>query len=129
MPASETHGLIMQELVRRSNEDSRRLRTIEQRVDSMEARLVALEDTLLDRTKKMNSKFAELDTTIKIASDELLMVKTTLERISRQMSSFARKQDLKEIEHMFDLLSPIRQEFVTKEQLDEELKQRDEVIR
>ena len=128
MPA-ETQGLIMQELVRRSNEDSRRLRTIEQRLDGMEARLVALEDSLLEKTKKMNSKVAELESSIRLVSDEMLMVKTSLDRITRQLSTFARKQDLKEIEHMFELLNPIRQEFITKDQLDEELKQRDEIVR
>ncbi|GEM_PF-3288534 len=125
----ETQGLIMQELVRRSNEDTRRLRTIEQRLDGMEARLVALEDSMLDKTKKMNSKVADIEVSIRLVSDEMLMVKTNLERITRQMSTFARKQDLKEIEHMFELLNPIRQEFVTKDQLDEELKQRDEIVR
>ncbi|MBI4162151.1 MAG: hypothetical protein HY513_00580 [Candidatus Aenigmarchaeota archaeon] len=125
----ETQGLIMQELVRRSNEDTRRLRTIEQRLDGMEARLVALEDTMLDKTKKMNLKAAELEASLRLVSDEMLMVKTNMERITRQLPTFARKQDLKEIEHMFELLNPIRQEFITKDQLDEELKQRDEVIR
>ena len=119
---SETQGLIMQELVRRSNEDTRRLRAIEQRLEGVEARLIALEDSTLEKIKKTNAKFAELETSIKIASDDIIQMKNMLEKMSRQLSTFARKQDLKEIEHMLDLISPIREEFVTKDELEDELR-------
>jgi len=49
-------------------------------------------------------------------------MKNMLEKMSRQLSTFARKQDLKEIEHMLDLISPIREEFVTKDELEDELR-------
>ena len=124
MPASENQGLIMQELVRRSNEDTRRLRAIEQRVDGIEARLMTLEDGTLEKIKKTNMKFAELDATIKFVSDELVQLKTYMEKMTRQMATFARKQDLKEIEHMLELINPIREEFLTKDQLEEELEER-----
>lgn len=120
----ETQGLIMQELVRRSNEDTRRLRAIEQRLEGVETRLIAMEDSTLEKIKKSNAKFAELETSIKTASDEIIQMKNLLEKMSRQLSTFARKQDLKEIEHMLDLISPIREEFVTKDELEEELKTR-----
>ena len=120
----ETQGLIMQELVRRSNEDTRRLRGIEQRLDGIESRLIALEDGTLDKLKKTNIKFAELETIIRNASDDIIQIKNMLEKMSRQLLTFARKQDLKEIEHMLDLISPIREEFLTKDQLEEELHER-----
>ncbi|HLD85773.1 MAG TPA: hypothetical protein VI968_04410 [archaeon] len=120
----ETQGLIMQELVRRSNEDTRRLRAIEQRLEGVETRLIALEDSTLEKLKKSNTKFAELEASIKMASDDVIQMKNMLEKMSRQLSTFARKQDLKEIEHMLDLISPIREEFVTKDELEDELKAR-----
>ena len=118
----ETQGLIMQELVRRSNEDTRRLRAIEQRLEGVETRLIALEDSTLEKLKKSNTKFAELEASIKMASDDVIQMKNMLEKMSRQLSTFARKQDLKEIEHMLDLISPIREEFVTKDELEDELR-------
>ena len=115
------YNVIVQELVRRSNEDSRRLRAVEQRLDSMENRLSNSESTAIERTKKMNSKFAELDVTIRSLTDELTKLNASLDKLNKQAIKFARKQDLKEMERMLDLISPIKQEFVTKEQLEEEL--------
>jgi septal ring factor EnvC (AmiA/AmiB activator) len=114
--------MIMQELVRRSNEDTRRLRSIEQRLDAIESRLSSMEQAQLDRSKKANAKFAEHDVSLKSLSDELEKIKNSLDKISRQITDFARKRDLKEIEKMFELISPIREEFVTKDELEEELK-------
>lgn len=116
------YSVIMQELVRRSNEDSRRLRALEQRLDAMENRLNTTENTSIERVKKMNGKFTELDVTVRSLTDELTKLNGNLEKLNKQAIKFARKQDLKEIERMLDLISPIKQEFVTKEQLEEELK-------
>ena len=116
------YNVIVQELVRRSNEDSRRLRAVEQRLDAMENRLNITENAAIERTKKMNLKFVELDTTIRSLTDELTKLNGNLEKLNKQAIKFARKQDLKEIERMLDLISPIKQEFVTKQELEEELK-------
>jgi len=118
------YSVIMQELVRRSNEDSRRMRAMEQRLDAMENRLNTSENANIDKAKKMNSKFAELDLAVRSLTDELTKLNGNLEKLNKQALKFARKQDLKEIERMLDLISPIRQEFVTKQELEEELKSR-----
>ena len=122
MPDPTNVNVIMQELVRRSNEDSRRLRSLEQRLDGIENRINNFENGMLDRNKKVNQKFAELDLSMKTVGEEMMKLSAGIEKINKQVSKFARKQDLKEIERMLDLISPIRQEFVTKDQLEEELK-------
>ncbi|MBS3050526.1 MAG: hypothetical protein J4400_00040 [Candidatus Aenigmarchaeota archaeon] len=122
MPDPTNVNVIMQELVRRSNEDSRRLRGLEQRLDAIENRINNFENSSLDRNKKVNLKFAEMDLSIKTLTEELMKVNGGLEKINKQVNKFARKQDLKEIERMLDLISPLKQEFVTKDQLEEELK-------
>ena len=114
-------SVIVQELVRRSNEDARRLRALEQRLDAMESRINSFENNNIDRVKKNNSKFAELDVSVRSINDELMKMANNLDKINRQIVKFARKQDLKEIERMLDLISPIKQEFVTKEGLKEEI--------
>jgi chromosome segregation ATPase len=115
--------VIMQELVRRSNEDARRLRAVEQRIDAMESRINSFESANIDRVKKTNSRFAELDVSLRTINDQLLKIENNLDKINRQIAKFARKQDLKEIERMLDLISPIRQEFVTKGELKQEIEE------
>ena len=114
---NKTH-LILQELVRRTNDELMRLRNIEDRVSSLEERLGVLEDTSLERTKKFNEKFAEFDVAIKDMADETARIKNIIEKVSKQLNNVALKRDVKELERMFDLLSPIREEYVTKEELE-----------
>ncbi|HLD38769.1 MAG TPA: hypothetical protein VJB05_00470 [archaeon] len=122
MPDPTNYNVIMQELVRRSNEDTRRLRSLEQRLDAIENRINTFESTTLEKNKKANTKFAELDLSLKGLGDEIAKLIGSIDKINKQVNKFARKQDLKEIERMLDLISPIRQEYVTKDQLEEELR-------
>jgi len=119
----DNNPVVMQELVRRSNEDARRLRAMEQRLDSLETRTSSAENMAMDRTKKLNAKIAELEVALKSANDELIKMTNNLDKINRQIVKFARKQDLKEIEHMLDLISPLRQEFVTRQDMKEEVEE------
>lgn len=123
MPQHESYQMIIQELVRRSNEEARRLRSLEQRMDALEARTASLEENVIEKMKKASSKFTDFDVALKSLTDELAMLKNSLERVNKQINKFARKRDIKEIEKMFELLSPIRQEFVTQQQMEEELEE------
>ncbi|MFH0949321.1 MAG: hypothetical protein V1802_02430 [Candidatus Aenigmatarchaeota archaeon] len=120
MPAQdEKFQIILQELVRRTNDGVRRLRGIEQRVQAVESRLNSLEESGLARIKKINEKFTESDIQTRNINDEMMKIKNSLEKITRQLSTVAYKKDIKEIENMFDLLSPVKQEFVTRDELKE----------
>jgi len=123
MPREEDRStIILQELVRRSNDESRRLRELEQRVQAIEERTASLEETNLNRIKKINSKLFDVDKSIRDMGIDITNLINNIEKINKQISTFARRRDIKEVEKMFELLSPIRQEFVTKEELEKELR-------
>ncbi len=109
MPTREVFSAaVLQELVRRSNEDSRKLRSYEQRLQIIENRLASLEENSIKGLKNQTIKVSEIEKTITGANDELLRLKNTLEKMNRSLTGFASKKDIKEIEHMFELLSPLR---------------------
>ena len=120
---------ILQEMLRRSNSEITRLRELEQRLDSIEGRVATIEEVSLARMEKSNERFVYLDSTLRNINDDMLRLKNNLEKINRQINKFARKRDIKEIEKMFELLSPLKQEFVTKGELKEEVKEIEEEIR
>lgn len=115
----EKFQIILQELVRRTNDFNSRVRGIEQRVQSLEDRTNMIEESSIDRTKKMNDKFLEIEARFRNMNDDLMLMKNNLEKINRQISKFAMKKDVKEVEKMFEILSPIRNEFVTEEEFHE----------
>ena len=109
MVKETNYQVIISELVRRSNEDSQRLRGIEQRLQAVENRLASLEESGIERMKKINIKLAEADIKFRNIENDIIYLKNSMEKISRQISSFARRKDIKEIEKMFELLSPMRE--------------------
>ena len=123
MPTTpENFQIILQELVRRSNEESRRMRQIEQRLDAIEDKLNVLVEGTNERAKRTNTKIVDSEVMLKNLSNDLANANANIERITKSMAKFAQKRDLKEIERMLDLISPLKQEFVTKDELEEELK-------
>lgn len=117
-PQENRMQMILQELVRRTNDHARRLRSAEDKVQTIEDRLNSTEENIIDKTKKMNERFADIEATLKNISDELTKLKNSSERINKQAADFARKRDIKELERMFELLNPIRQEFITRDELE-----------
>jgi len=115
MAEKENYQVIISELVRRSNEDARRLRIVEQRMDAIETRLASIEDSFLDKAKKNHLKFTELDESIRRLNEEMITLKNTLDKINKQIGSFARKRDLMEIERMLDLLGPQTEDVIPME--------------
>ena len=115
MVKETNYQVIISELVRRSNEDTRRLRALEQRMDALDTRLASIEDVSLDKTKKSHMHFAQLDEATKRLGEEMITIKNTLDKINKQITNFARKRDIKEIEHMLDLISPQTEEVIAME--------------
>ncbi len=115
----EKFQIILQELVRRTNDFNSRVRGIEQRVQSLEERTNSIEESNIEKTKKINDKFLDNEARFRSINDELIMMRNTLEKINRQITKFAMKKDVKEVEKMFEILSPIRNEFVTEEEFRE----------
>ena len=121
MPEDNRLQMVIQELVRRSNDEGRRLRSLEQRVQALESKTNSVEDMFLTKIKKIENRFSTVESNIRRVSDDITKLINNFDRINKQINKFARKTDVKELERMFDLLSPIRQEFVTKEELEKEL--------
>lgn len=124
MIESKRLELILQELIRRANRSDRRLRIIEQRTQALESRTGSIEDINFKQNKDIKKRIIDMEFTIKSFSDRIIKIENDINRISEQLKGFAKKNEVKEIESMFDLLNPIKQDFVTKKELEEILKRR-----
>ncbi|MBI3190284.1 hypothetical protein HYZ41_01120 [archaeon] len=107
---TENYQVILQELVRRSNEEVRRLRSLEQRMDAIEDKVNILIQGTSERTKKTNTKFAETDVSLRTVENDIINIKMAIEKLNKQLVKFVQKRDLKEMEHMIDLISPVSEE-------------------
>ncbi len=119
MAREEKISLILQELVRRSNEESRRLRSLEQRLFSIDSRIKSLESSTTLYSRKTSEKLTSFEASIKLQEEISMKLRATIDKLSKQADKYARKSDIKEMEKMFDLLSPVAQQFATRKDLDE----------
>jgi len=105
MPEDKSQ-LILQELVRRSNDEIRRLRELEQRIQAIESRFISLENSVLEKTKRYEKKIVELDVAVKNFSDDMERITGQIDKINKQLGRMASKREIKEIEKMLELLTP-----------------------
>jgi len=107
MPRPEASiGLVVQELVRRSNEEGRRVRDLEQRVETLEGRLTSIEQLILERFKKSDQRATAIETSLKAVDETLLKLRAAVDKISKQLEKTATKTEVKELERAFELIQP-----------------------
>ena len=116
---------VLTELVRRENESSRRLRALEERSSLTEMRASTLQDSLLKMieerklfNEKINERLTNIETTILRIDNELMKINKNLEKM-------AKKTELKELENMLSFFNPIKTNFVTKEEVERMLEERE----
>lgn len=122
MAESKKIELILQELIRRTNRSERRLRIIEQRTQALESRLSSAEDANFKQGKDIKKEVIDLDINVKTFNDRLTKLESDMNKVSEQTRNFAKRSEIKEVEAMFELLNPIKQDFVTRKELQEILK-------
>jgi uncharacterized protein (DUF342 family) len=125
--------LILQELIRRANRTDRRLRILEQRTQALETRLSSLEDSNFKQNKEIKKRFIDLEVVLRNINEKLIMIESEVNRISNEIKQLAKKSEVKELEALFSLFSPLENEFVTRKEIreivKEELKKEREMIR
>ncbi len=106
------------ELVKRVNDETRRIRLVEQSVDRFGADIDNLESTISAQNVEFKTQIDSLAKQIKSLSDRLLVLENTAARIEKELAKRATKSELKQIESYINLVSPITAKFVTKEEME-----------
>lgn len=122
MAETKQIDLILQELIRRANRSDRRLRVIEQRTQAMETRLSSAEDSNFKQSKEIKKGLMEIEITLRTVGDRILKMESDMSKINEQTKNFAKRNEIKEIETMFELLNPLKQEYVTRKELSEAIR-------
>lgn len=106
--------VLASELVKRMNEDTRRIRVVEQREDRIEMNLSSLEEAMDERVTEIKSNLDKLSSEIKTISDRLIILESEISKIVKDLSKKATRSDVKELESYISLMNPISSTFVAK---------------
>lgn len=123
MAVDKRTEMIIQEIVRRINRTDDRLRILEQRVKVIDSSLSSLESSNIKQSNEVKDKIINIETKIKMISEKLDKIENLVEKINENLKNYAKRSDIKEIEEMFSLLNPIKNEFVTRKELLEILRE------
>ncbi len=106
------------ELVKRMNEDTRRIRIIEQRVDRLENSIESIQENSLTQLNDLKLALEKINNKIVSVSDKLMNIEGEILRLSKEISKTATKRELKQMETFIDLINPITAKFATKDEVE-----------
>ncbi|NCN39109.1 MAG: hypothetical protein COY38_03160 [Candidatus Aenigmarchaeota archaeon CG_4_10_14_0_8_um_filter_37_24] len=102
------------EVVRITNDNTRRIRILEQSLDSARTRISSLEERMIDEMGDIKKWMDQLSLDIKEISKELKEIRSELLRVNKDLEKTARKTEVKELESLLDLYDPIKSHFITR---------------
>lgn len=120
-PPQEAYGT---EVVRRINDNTRRIRVLEQRLDIIDSRIKGMEERIIDETGVLKKGFDQLALDIKEVSKELKELRGEFLKINQNLEKTAKKHEIKELESLVELYNPIKSKFITRDELERILEEK-----
>lgn len=115
---------IAAELINRVNENIRRLRVLENRVKSLDNRINSVEQNSLVQSKNFQKALSERDLKITSLEENSRKTEMTVKEILKQLKFVATKTHVEELKHLVDIYNPLKSKFVTKEELENIMKEK-----
>jgi len=106
------------EIANMVNVNTRRIRTLEQRLILTERRISALEEKIIEEIDNLRKNFEKIFIDIKAVTENLSQIRTEILTINKNLDKSARKSEVKELESLLDLYSPIKSKFATREEVE-----------
>jgi archaellum component FlaC len=112
------------ELVKRMNEDSRRIRLLEQRNEKIESGFNSLQETILIQMDGLKVKLERIAENINSVSNRLTAIENEIQRLNKELGKTASKAELKQLEAFIELINPITSKFITRDEMERILDER-----
>ncbi len=106
------------EAVKIINTNTRRIRALEQRLDAMEMRIGGIQEKIINEIEAIRRDFEEINIAIKDIVKNVSELRGEILRINKTIDKTARKSEIKELESLLDLYSPIKSKFTTRDEVE-----------
>jgi len=107
----------LNQVVQRVNDFNRRVRDLEEKIRNVTARVNTLDDTVLNKTKSLSQDIQDLEDEIEEIRDRIANLEVDIKEINREKRKYVSSQELEEIENYMDLMNPINSSFATKQEV------------
>ncbi|RLJ03222.1 MAG: hypothetical protein DRP11_01350 [Candidatus Aenigmatarchaeota archaeon] len=115
MAFKERPGLqdIINEIVKRTQENTWRIRAVEERTRVVETKLTSLEKMFLDLGENIEKNFDQISEDKKDLNTKTMKLENEIAKIRRILDKTVKKNELEEIENYIRLINPLNANFVT----------------
>lgn len=122
MAEPKQNELILQELVRRANQHTQRLRKVDEQIRHINSKIENMEQQKIKDQKTSNEKIDKIMSSIDRLNKAIDELRGEIIKINEKNKNFAKRKEVEELSELLDLLSPIKHEFVTWTEFNRELK-------
>ena len=113
----QTIHTILNDVIERVNNDTQRLRLLEQSSESLLSRINSLEQAMLQARRDMQKALLDTNTRLDSLDDRMSKSENTTKEVVSHMKKLVTETRVKEIENLVDIYNPVKSSFVTKEEL------------
>ncbi len=115
---------VINELVDRSNTNTKRLRVLEQENEILKTRVNSLEKGILDQKKEINKLVADLNNKLTKMDQKIVKLERTAKQMINEIKKLVSTAKIKELEDLIQIYSPLKSKFITREELERILEEK-----
>jgi CII-binding regulator of phage lambda lysogenization HflD len=123
-PQRKTLRVVINDLVDRTNDNTKRLRLLEQRGEILDARDNSTEQTMLQQFKELQEQLKVIEVKVAEKSEMMGVLESRLNEVIKQVKKAAVRADVEGLKEMVELYNPIRSKFVTRSEVEQMLSKR-----
>jgi len=113
---------ITDEIIKRLNENTRRIRSLEELNRILENENNSLEERSLEGQEEVRERFGEMDKSLKDLNIRLMKIENENQKLRKSLEKVVTKPELEEMKNFVDLINPIRMGFITRSEVEKMLK-------
>lgn len=112
--SEDANVALVNELSRRLNDNTRRIRILEEKLRSIDSHVNDHDQRIIDATKQFNENAVSQASEITEIKDRLANIAIDIQNIKADIRKSASITDLKEVQEYLELINPITSKFITK---------------
>ncbi|RLI98529.1 MAG: hypothetical protein DRO99_00530 [Candidatus Aenigmatarchaeota archaeon] len=117
-PQKRTIKTIIRELVDRTNTDTARIRILEQQADIVKSRMESVEQNVVTQRKQTEKTVSEVSAKTEEINNRVTKLESTIRELIKEIKKLASVSNIKELESLVDMYSPLKSEFLTRDEVE-----------
>jgi vacuolar-type H+-ATPase subunit I/STV1 len=114
---------ILNDVIQRVNDDTQRLRVLEQSSESLTSRINGVEQGILQSRNELQKAVSEINEGITALDERLSKTENTMKEVITHMKKLVTESQMKELQSLIELYNPVKSNFVTKEEMEKFVKE------